>query len=108
LVTEDRATREQLVLDPHPSSWLRGIITRASMSQTFFKVLKDSWKMSTSKGNEVLSCLSAKEQRIMRQLLQTPPETHKAATKPISPQAEAQRRRRDKERKHFSEASRDI
>jgi hypothetical protein len=65
-------------------------------------------KMSALKNKRALAGLSAEEQRIMRQLLQTPPEPYKAVPKPATPQGEAQRRRREKERKHFSEASREI
>jgi hypothetical protein len=64
--------------------------------------------MTASKAKDALAGLSAEEQRIMQRLLQTPPEPYKAAPKPATPQGEAQRRRREKERKHTSEASRDI
>jgi len=55
-------------------------------------------KMGAPKDKGALAGLSAEERRIMHRLLQTPPKTHKAAPKPITTQAEAQRRRRDTER----------
>jgi len=46
--------------------------------------------------------------RIMERMVHMPPKQHKDAPKPITPQGEAQRRRREKERKHSKEASRDL
>jgi hypothetical protein len=52
----------------------------------------------TDEPNEPLRGISDTERQIMGRLLRQSPEQQKAAPKPAGPQAEAQRRRRQKER----------
>jgi hypothetical protein len=55
-----------------------------------------------------LTNLPQRDMEIMARLLRMSPEPQKDAPKPATVKGEAQRRRREKERKHSNEASRDI
>jgi hypothetical protein len=56
--------------------------------------------------SDPLRGLSDEDRRVMERLLRAPPEQQKAVPKPTGERAEAQRRRRQKEREAASEASR--
>lgn len=56
--------------------------------------------------DDPLRGLTAAERRIMDRLLRTSPKQQKNSPKPMTAKGDAQRRRREKERKHSSESSR--
>jgi hypothetical protein len=55
--------------------------------------------MSDTDRRDPLAGVSEREREIMARLLSMPPERQKAAAKPATPKGEAQRRRREKERR---------
>lgn len=56
--------------------------------------------MSDADRHDSLAGISDREREIMRHLLRMAPERQKAAAKPATVKGEAQRRRREKERRH--------
>jgi hypothetical protein len=60
----------------------------------------------TDRPDDRLRGLTEAERQIMNSLLRQPPEEHKAAPKPSSPQGLAQRQRRQKEKEAAAMASR--
>jgi hypothetical protein len=54
--------------------------------------------MSDTDRLDPLASISEREREIMARLLRMPPERQKATAKPTTPQGDAQRRRREKER----------